>query len=278
MRICFTSDLHGRVALYDHLERLVSAEKPDLLILGGDLFPDGSGVDPAASQAAYIEDVFAARLRAWRSAAPQMTIACISGNHDWRYSKRVLSRLNESGLMVLLGDSAWSAGGLQFFGYSRTPPTPHWVKDFEGLDLPGDPLPQTGGSIWDEGAGRIREVSAEEHFKRPEAIAVDLQLYPRAAAPWVFVCHAPPYASKLDRLPHIEAPIGSRAVRKFIESRAPLLSLHGHFHESPSVTGAFHDWVGKTLSINPGQTDERLCAVLLDSTRLAESMRHTVYA
>ena len=55
---------------------------------------------------------------------------------------------------------------------------------------------------------------------------------PVVAAPWIFVCHAPPHDTALDRLPQVPHPIGSRAVRRFIEQRQPLVSLHGHVHES----------------------------------------------
>jgi uncharacterized protein len=41
--------------------------------------------------------------------------------------------------------------------------------------------------------------------------------------------------------------VGSEAVRRVIERHQPLLSLHGHIHES---RGAIK--IGKTLCINPG--------------------------
>jgi len=40
---------------------------------------------------------------------------------------------------------------------------------------------------------------------------------------------------------------GSRSVRTAIEKTQPLLSLHGHIHESPGAVR-----IGKTLCINPG--------------------------
>lgn len=77
----------------------------------------------------------------------------------------------------------------------------------------------------------------------------------------VAVLHAPPFNSKLDRAPAIDAEfqvhmdisgiamasVGSTAVREFIESRQPLLSLHGHVHESRGVMK-----LGRTTCINPG--------------------------
>ncbi|MDQ6879083.1 MAG: metallophosphoesterase [Candidatus Dormibacteraeota bacterium] len=79
----------------------------------------------------------------------------------------------------------------------------------------------------------------------------------------IFNLHCPPYKSGLDEAPAIDAdlkllhggralrPVGSTAVREAIEKHQPLLSLHGHIHESK---GAIK--IGKTLSINPGSSYE----------------------
>ena len=45
----------------------------------------------------------------------------------------------------------------------------------------------------------------------------------------------------------ITAPVGSVAVRAAIEGTQPLLSLHGHIHESGGVVK-----IGRTTSVNPG--------------------------
>jgi len=42
-------------------------------------------------------------------------------------------------------------------------------------------------------------------------------------------------------------PVGSTAVRHFIERVQPMLSLHGHIHESPGYIR-----IGRTLCINAG--------------------------
>jgi len=42
-------------------------------------------------------------------------------------------------------------------------------------------------------------------------------------------------------------PVGSTAVRTFVEKHQPLLGLHGHIHECKGV-----DRIGRTLIINPG--------------------------
>jgi Icc-related predicted phosphoesterase len=115
----------------------------------------------------------------------------------------------------------------------------------------------------------------EECFAPSACMDAELRQVGPLADPWIFVCHAPPFATNLDRLPDLCQPIGSHAVRDFIERRRPLLSLHGHIHESPGVSGQFCDLLGDALCINPGQ-GRRLHAVLLDSDNPRASLRHTV--
>jgi hypothetical protein len=87
----------------------------------------------------------------------------------------------------------------------------------------------------------------------------------RAAEPerTIFNFHAPPYASKLDNAPALNPdltyrsggqairPVGSTSVRESIERFQPLLSLHGHIHESKGATR-----IGRTLALNPGSSYE----------------------
>ena len=71
----------------------------------------------------------------------------------------------------------------------------------------------------------------------------------------------PPHASGLDTAyeiddqlrivvrdgkPH-EMPVGSTAVRQILEEYQPLLSLHGHIHESRGAAQ-----IGRTLALNSG--------------------------
>jgi Icc-related predicted phosphoesterase len=104
-----------------------------------------------------------------------------------------------------------------------------------------------------------REETEEQLGERIESMAKEITDPSRA----IFNLHCPPYKSGLDEAPAIDAdlrllhggralrPVGSTAVRQAIEKHQPLLSLHGHIHESK---GAIK--IGKTLSINPGSSYE----------------------
>ena len=104
-----------------------------------------------------------------------------------------------------------------------------------------------------------REESEEKLAERIDAMASQIADPSKA----IFNLHCPPYKSGLDEAPAIDAdlrllhggralrPVGSTAVREAIERRQPLISLHGHIHESKGAVK-----IGKTLSINPGSAYE----------------------
>ncbi len=89
----------------------------------------------------------------------------------------------------------------------------------------------------------------------------------------VFNFHAPPYGTGLDEAPALDEnmrpthggavmkPVGSTAVRAAILKYEPLLSVHGHIHESKGVRK-----LGRTLAMNPGSsyTDGVLQGAILD--------------
>jgi uncharacterized protein len=60
------------------------------------------------------------------------------------------------------------------------------------------------------------------------------------------ICHTPPYDTRLDRLVN-GTPVGSPAVRRFIETRRPDVAVVGHIHEGRGI-----DTVGDTVVVNPG--------------------------
>jgi len=277
MRICYSSDFHGRQTLYDQLQALLRAEQPELVILGGDMFPDGEGPDPAGAQVAFVHRELLPRVAAWSQDVPGLATACLMGNHDWLSTERALRAAPDSGLTVLDLRQPWVHNGVGFVGCPYSPPTPHWVKDYERLDAEGDEMPDFGIDSWATQTGGPCEVDAGEHFHSKPPLAAELAAAAIPADPWVLVAHAPPYDCKLDRLPNIDYPVGSTAVRRFIASERPLCALHGHVHEAPVVSGSYFDEVAGVLCINPGQSHERLQAVLFDTERPRETLRHTVF-
>ena len=102
-----------------------------------------------------------------------------------------------------------------------------------------------------------REASEEKLSEMIEALASKVK-NPGTA---VYNLHVPPIDTELDRAPAVSHDFnyvkeglgikfihaGSRAVRASIESRQPLLGLHGHIHESKGMVK-----IGRTICLNPG--------------------------
>lgn len=121
---------------------------------------------------------------------------------------------------------------------------------------PGHELLTTGWTNktpWDT----PREYSEEAIHERLQRLASGLA-NPGSA---ILNLHVPPYDSRLDTAPllgqdlrvrtsmgaQMTAPVGSTAVRAAIEEHQPLLTLHGHIHESGGAVR-----IGRTLAINAG--------------------------
>ena len=65
-----------------------------------------------------------------------------------------------------------------------------------------------------------------------------------------------------------EARVGSHAVREHIAARDYLLTLHGHIHESPSLSGRWYETVGNTVCVQPGACPPKYVVVDLNSGQI----------
>jgi Icc-related predicted phosphoesterase len=101
-----------------------------------------------------------------------------------------------------------------------------------------------------------REMSEEQIETEIRRLEQDLD----PTRPLVLNLHVPPYDSGLDLAPELRGdlsivggsnpnmvPVGSRAVRSAVERLQPVLSLHGHIHESRGSVQ-----IGRSVAINPG--------------------------
>jgi len=137
------------------------------------------------------------------------------------------------------------------------------VIDLDGFQLVS--MGWTNPTPWDT----FREAPEPELAAKIEAVASRVPDMERT----IFNFHAPPYGTGLDEAPALDASlrpmhggavmkaVGSTAVRDAIQKYQPMLSVHGHIHESRGVKK-----MGRTLAINPGSVygDGVLQGALLD--------------
>jgi Icc-related predicted phosphoesterase len=242
----FASDLHGHRRRYERLLELAARARPAVLLLGGDLLPLG-GEDFVGS---HLLPAFG-ELRGQLGEAYPLVLL-ILGNDDPRRTEAVLLEGERQGLWRYLHGRCLERLGYRFYGYSYIPPSPFLLKDWERYDV--SRFVDVGSISPEEG---YRSLPVDPGQAAGATIRQDLEELTRRAdlSRGVFLFHAPPYDSLLDRadlegraveLAPLDVHVGSIAIRRFLESRQPYLSLHGHVHESSRLTGAWRERIGRT--------------------------------
>ena len=284
LRILFATDLHGSDVVFRKFLNAVQVYEVGVAILGGDLTgkrivplieePGGLSAEIGGRREVARDDEEAAalerRVRDLGQYPVRMTPAeyarvvdneaatheifveqCVAQVSDWM--ERVAVRLEPLGVPLFV-----TGGNDDYLVIEHVlDAAPHAVNA-EGEVLEVAPTVEMAST----GYGNPtpwhcpRDISEDALLEKIEGMAARLGDCRRA----IFNLHVPPYSSGLDLCPRLdtrfdppkpivgeEAPAGSRAVRGAIERYAPMLSLHGHIHESPGIRQ-----LGATLAINPG--------------------------
>jgi len=276
-RCLFVSDLHGSVDRLDKLLSVIRREEPGVVFVGGDLLSFGGRVGGTTS---FVEGRLGGGLSSLREEMGKKypLVVVILGNDDPRREETRLRNGERRGLWRYLHDRSIHWAGYTLYGYACIPPTPFLLKDWERYDVSrfldvGAVSPTAG---W-------RSVPAPPGVVEYATIRQDLQRLAgeRDLARAVFLFHAPPYGSSLDRadldgrmVDHapVDVHIGSIAIRRFIEERRPFLTLHGHAHESARLTGRWRERIGDTWCFNAAHDGPELAVVSfpLDDPAAAE--------
>jgi Icc-related predicted phosphoesterase len=279
----FVSDLHGQQERYQKLYEAVRKEQPEAVFFGGDILPSTLQTLSTSDHTSdgFIEDILVKKLDTLKQDLKQNfpRIFLILGNDDSRADETKILGAEKSGLLEYIHNKKVSFNGYQVFGYAYTPPSPFLLKDWERYDVsrhvdPGAVSPEEG----------FRTVVIPENEAKYGTISDDLDLlageedFSRA----IFLFHAPPYQTKLDRaaldgkrIDHVplDPHVGSIAIQRFIQSRQPLLTLHGHIHESPRLTHAWKDKIGKTHIFSAAHDGPELALVRFDLENLNQATR-----
>lgn len=286
MRCLFASDLHGHVDRYEKLWHAMERERPAAVFLGGDLLPLGlAGLTSAGSDHDdFVNDFLARGFEQVRNRLGRLypRVSLILGNDDSRREEPAFLEIEEAGLWTYAHNRSCPLPPYPLLGYAFVPPTPFMLKDWEKYDVsryvsPGSISPEQG---WRSVLVPENEVRHSTIQKDLEALAADADL-DRA----VCLFHAAPHETKLDRavldgkridqVP-LDVHIGSIAIRRFIEGRQPLLTLHGHVHESARLTGAWRDPMARTHMFGGAHDGPELALVRFDLGGLDGATRELI--
>lgn len=284
MRIAYTADLHGDLESYRMLLELGSQTGARAAIVGGDLFPHAIQIDRAPEvQLLFLHEQLRPLLIEYRQRCPDLQVFLLPGNDDWAMAAGDLALLAAEGLVHPLHEQVYDLHALGLSdvplwlaGYACVPLTPFSIKDYERRD--DGPLPPYSFDMaFTSWRGRVEKASAA-HVAAMPSIAEALATLASQSDParTIYVCHTPPHDTPLDAMPRGRHP-GSRALRSFIELRQPLITLHGHIHEAPQISGQYATRIGATWCANPGHDQRRFQAICLDTEHIEKTIEHTVF-
>lgn len=262
-KLIYTADLHGNEEFYKRLLRKAEEEKVDAIVIGGDLCGrEGNTIkEKIENQKQFLEKFMIPLFKNFKKENKNIEFYIIMGNDDFRINLEVLQKAEKDKITNSIHKkSVKLSKNFNIAGYSFVNPTPFRLKDWEKLDFESDKMPS---QLF------MEEITSTEREKG--TIENDLKNLKKLSNPknTIYVIHAPPFNTKLDMITTREH-VGSRAVRQFIEKEQPLLTLHGHIHESPKMSGSWKDKIGSTACINVGSSypEDRLNCVVVDTYNL----------
>jgi Icc-related predicted phosphoesterase len=282
MKIFFATDIHGSEICWRKFLNAAAFYKADMVILGGDV--TGKVMIPIVEHNGYWQVTIrgeSKRIESREVLAEVQTQIRNRGSYPAIVSPDELQHLSEEegevdrrfSLEMMHSLDRWldmadtklgggqigcvlNGGNDDIFEIDDMIESSPCVTFAEGkvLDLGGFSMVSMGWTNptpWDT----FREAPEDDLAKKIEAVAQHVPDMGRT----IFNFHAPPYGTGLDDAPALDETlrpihggavmkaVGSVAVRDAINKHQPLLSVHGHIHESRGVKK-----MGRTLAINPG--------------------------
>jgi len=266
-RAFFVSDLHGKKERVEKLIERIRSDKPDIVFVGGDLVPHPCNKDfeRGGFLSEFLLPEFLLLRREMHTEYP--IILMILGNDDPKSEETILNCGEKMGLWHYINNKHFTFRGYRIFGYNYVPPTPFQLKDWEKYDVsrfvdPGCVSPEEGSHTFSVNESEIRNSTIQKDL---EELAAE---FPMDKS--IFLFHAPPYQTNLDRaaldgkmIDHtpLDVHVGSIAVKRFIEKKKPIITMHGHIHESARITKAWVEKIGSTICFNASHDGSELALI-----------------
>ncbi len=266
MKLLFATDLHGAKWKYILMLELIKKHQVDVVINGGDMLPIG-GIN-LFNQDLFIKEFLDDYFLKFEK--KKIYYMCYLGNDDLRIFDEIFEDIyNKYNFIIPLAQRKYKLRNFEFIGMNWVVDYPFALKDRCRKDTPDYVFQKQFGKAvlstpngwqkiedWFSYAATIPTFEEElNNLVRPEAMENA-----------IYIIHMPPANIGLDICSDGQK-AGSKALYNFIKENQPKLTLHGHIHESPEVSGKWYSTVGKTISIQPGQSshhEDYLSYVIID--------------
>jgi uncharacterized protein len=278
MCICyFAADLHGKTDRYQKLFNKIIQHKPGAVFLGGDLLPHSH--KPGGYHDFIMDFLFVNFSHLKEKLGEEYpAIFIILGNDDPRVEEKHMIDGDALGYWTYLNTQWLNFKEYSVIGYPFVPPTPFRLKDWEKYDVsryvdPGCIHPTEGFRTIDT----VEDIEYTTIEKDLEKLTPGFDF-----SKTICLFHSPPYQTLLDRAAldgikvegvPMDVHVGSIAIKRFIETKQPRVTLHGHIHESSSITGHWKQQIGQTWCFSAAYQEHELALVIFDLAKITEAKR-----
>lgn len=249
MKIFYTTDLHGSIWKYEAIVKILKSAKVDLVIIGADILPKGQTVTKTKRFInRYLSEFFQ------RIKIP--TIIDFGNDDFYMFYNLFKECVNKYDHVHISHMKEVIIKNVSIIGMHYVPDYPFGIKDWcrSEKDYLIDPY-QIGVPVKTMN-GHMEDINdLKKYFRNLPMIEDCLSILPKPSCDKVvYNMHAPPRNIGFDICNGGRSKVGSYAITKFIMDRRPLLTLHGHIHESSYYSGlTINKLIPETISIQPGQ-------------------------
>lgn len=246
-KFIFSSDIHGNKIHLKKLFEYAIKNKISYIVLGGDICPKDVSHRTIVDQKNFLKFLIS-----YKNKYKNINLYLILGNDDFYTNDKILKNNDKLKYMNLKKTKFFES--FFIFGFSYVAPTSFRFKDWELWD--------TKNKKYDSLRGKFVTVGVKS--KNDRLLHFDMKNLRRENNIYsllikktknldlkktIFVIHTPPFNTKID-LCKTKEHVGSIGVRKFIEEKKPILTLHGHIHEAFEMSSTYYDKIGNAVVIN----------------------------
>lgn len=259
MKFLYTCDIHGDINKYEAILKILKENNIKNLVIGGDLLPKKASLR-APLQRRFINGYFKNYLQNLKE--KNIKFIGTLGNDDVEQIEddfqNIISKFDN---YYDINEKKADIEGISFIGLAKVLDTPFFRKDRIVVEEGKEIEEQLQNIVYINSCKDALTAKEWEEYRKTKVPKMKdtLNSLPKATNgnKLIYVFHEPPYGIGLDET-KLNIKAGSRDVLNYIKENKPLFTFHGHIHESPSVSGKWFTKVGKTICIQPGQSEYSL--------------------